>query len=199
MLTKTQTKILQAFAAGITKSFSLTDISKTLKMNYRAVHRAVKPLVKAGYLSADNKRYTLNYKTHHQELAYIEHLRSAETLSKKKNGILSLFIKDAMEKIEEDQFILIIFGSTVDRTKPRDADILLIVSSQSKVEPSERQLDAAADMFTLKLDIHVISHESMYEMLEKRDQTNVINELLNKHVIVHGAETFYRILAKGRK
>ena len=198
MLTKTQSKILQAFAANITRNFSIADISRMLNMNYRAVHRAVKLLVNGKYLAADNKRYSLNYRLHHQELAYIEYLRSREILSKKKHGVLSLFLKDVMEKIEEDQFVLIIFGSTVSGARPRDADILLIVDSLNKVEPLERQLDAVADMFTLKFDIHVISHGSMYEMLGKRDRTNVINELLNRHIIVHGAETFYRMLAKGR-
>ena len=35
-------------------------------------------------------------------------------------------------------------------------------------------------------------------MLKKRYQTKVINEMLNKHIMVHDAETFYRMLTKGR-
>lgn len=199
VLTKTEAKILQIFAAAITKNFSLTDLSKQLAMQYRVVHRAVKPLVEKKYLVADNKRYSLNYKTHHQELVYIEFLRAQELLEKPLNGTLTLFIKDLIQQVAEDQFVLIIFGSTVTKEKPRDADILMIVDSIDKVEPLERQLDVIASLLSLEADIHVISHESVYEMLEKRDQMNVMNEILNKHVIVHGAEAFYRMLAKGRK
>lgn len=197
MLSKTQMRILQAFVANITRKFSLTDISKELDMQYRVVHRAVKPLVAEKYLLAENKRYSLNYKAHHQELAYIEFLRAKELLAKEPT--LRLFKEDLVQKIEEDQFILIIFGSTITKAKPRDTDILLIVEGLEKIEFLERQLDVIASFSTLKTDIHVISHESVYEMLEKRDQLNVLNEILNKHVIVHGAETFYRMLAKGRK
>ena len=35
-------------------------------------------------------------------------------------------------------------------------------------------------------------------MLGKRDQNNLINMALNRHLIIYGAETFYRMLAKGR-
>lgn len=199
MLTKTEFRIMQAFASSITGSFSLTDVSKLLGLHYRAVHRAVKPMVKAGYLIEDNKRYSLNYKAHHQELVYVEYLRSKELLAKPRNGVLSLFISDVMREVEEDQFILVIFGSTVTEKKPRDADVLMIVNQIDKVEPLERQLDVIAGRFTLKVDLHVISHESVYEMLGKRDQVNVINQTLNRHVIVSGAEAFYRMLAKGRR
>lgn len=197
MLSKTHIKILRLFVANITRSFSIADISKELALHYRVVHRAMQALVEKKYLLVENKRYSLNYKAHHQEFTYIEYLRAIDLL--KKHSTLRLFVHDAIQKIEEDQFILIIFGSTVTKEHPRDTDILLVVDSLEKVEPLARQLDVIASLLSLKPDIHVISHESVYEMLENRDQMNVMNELLNKHVIVHGAEVFYRMLAKGRK
>ena len=40
--------------------------------------------------------------------------------------------------------------------------------------------------------------ESVYEMLGKREQRNVLNEVLNKHILIHGAELFYRLVDRGR-
>jgi hypothetical protein len=199
MLTKTQIKIMQLFASSITKNFSLTDISTSLKLQYRVVHRAIEPLIKEKYIIVDNKRYRLNYKAHHQEIAYVESLRSKKLLRKRENGIQSLFVKDVLENIKEDQFVLIIFGSAVTKAKPRDVDVLLIVENSEKVDRLEKQLYRIAQTFTINFDIHIISHESVYEMLAKRDTLNVMNEILNKHIIFHGAETFYRLLTKGRK
>jgi hypothetical protein len=38
-----------------------------------------------------------------------------------------------------------------------------------------------------------------YEMLARRDEANLMNEILNKHVILHGAELFYRLILMGRR
>ncbi len=202
MLTKSQLKIMQLFASKITGNFSLIDVSRSLKMQYKVVYRAMKVLVERKYIIADNKRYKLNYKENHQVLSFVEFLRADELLGERKNGILSLFVSDMIKKIKEEHFVLIVFGSTVENNgsaKPRDVDILLIVDNIDKVESVERQVQVISKIFTLKFDINVVSYESVYEMLEKREQMNVINEVLNKHIIVHGSEIFYRMLSKGRR
>ena len=199
MLTKTQIRILQMFVSSITRSFSSIQASKELGIDYKNVHVAMKSLAVGNFLNVDHNLYSLNYKKDHQELAYVEHLRSKAFLKKNKNGMVKLFVEDALKKIEEDSFVFLIFGSTVNEPKPRDTDVLMIVDSQEKVEPAELLLYNVGDLTPLKLDVQVISHESVYEMLEKRDQNNLINMVLNRHLIVYGAETFYRMLAKGRK
>lgn len=199
MLTKTQLKIMQIFTSSIIKSFNPTDISKTTGLDYRHAYMTIKSLVAEKLLNTEHNLYKLNYKDNHQKLSYVEHLRSEEFLKKKKNRFIKLFVKDTLKKIKEDCFILIIFGSTVSESKPRDTDILVIVDSQEKVEPTERTLHNLGELTTLKLDIQVLSHESVYEMLEKRDQNNLINMILNKHLVIYGAEIFYRLLAKGRR
>ena len=199
MLTKSQIKILQLFVSKITENFSLIEVSRLLEMQYKVVYRAMKVLVKEKYILADNKRYKLNYKLNHQVLSYVEFLRSDELLGRKKNGILSLFVNDLINKLKEEQFVLVVFGSTVETKDPRDVDILLVVDNIDKVEAIERQVKVISRMFTLDFDINVVPYESVYEMLEERDQMNLINEVLNKHIIVYGSELFYRMLAKGWK
>ncbi len=59
-------------------------------------------------------------------------------------------------------------------------------------------LNLAEDYPNLNIHINVDSIKDFHQMLEKRDEKNVINESLNNHLIFFGAELFYRILKKVR-
>jgi len=130
-------------------------------------------------------------------LAYFEHLKSKEFLKRQK--ILSLLREDIIEKYPYGYFVLLLFGSTVASEKPRDIDLLLIIEKTEDIEPAEKALYNITRNYTLDLHTIVISFESIFEMLGSRDEKNVINEVLNKHLILYGGELFYKLLKKGRK
>ena len=197
MLTKTTFKILQVFTGHIAEPFTLREVARKLDMHVSLTHRALQPLLKLNIIQQDkHKRLSLNHKHNHEILAFAEYLRKEERL--KKFSDLKLLTDDVKSKINEDSFVLILFGSAVISSRPRDFDILLIVDNITKVEFHERLMGNIADYYK---DIHklVISFESVYEMLKKREQINVMNEILNKHIILHGAELFYRLLEGGRQ
>lgn len=201
MLTKNQARILQVFAGRITEQFSMREVAKILNKDSSLVRRATLPLIDQGLLSqVKNKQLVLNYKSNHQEIAYVEYLRNKDFLAKPRNKSIEQFTKEAISTIQEDDFVLLMFGSAVISDKPGDIDILLIIKDIQQVEPNEKILyNAARNYHSVKFDINVVCFASVYEMLASRDQLNVMNEVLNKHIILHGAETFYRLLAKGRK
>ena len=199
MITKTPLAILKMFTSMIIQRLRPMDVSGFVDTHYSHVYRTLKSLAAKKFLYEERGIYNLNYTENHQTLAYIEHLRSEDFLKKKRNRFIKLFVKDALNKIDDDSFIFILFGSSVNEAKPNDTDFLVIVDPEEKIEPMKRVLHNIADMSNLKkVDIGVISDESVYEMLGKRNQENVINELLHKHLIFYGAEKFYRMLAKGR-
>lgn len=200
MLTKTQAMVMEIFAANIAERFSIKGISKIIGKDYSLVHRSIKPLIAKNLLAKDKQEYlSLNYKENTAQAAYIEALRTQKFLQKKQNKTISLFIEDALKAFKDDFFIMLIFGSAVEQKKiPRDVDILLIVDGNAKINKTEKLLHNIALNFSAKFDINVISTESAYEMLSKRDQTNVMNETLNKHLIVFGAESYYRLLKNAR-
>jgi hypothetical protein len=101
-----------------------------------------------------------------------------------------------LESIKSDLFILLVFGSSVEK-EGRDIDLLFIFN-EIDLENNERIIRSTAENFTLKLDTNAVSIESAYEMLSKRDNINVLNETLNKHIILFGAENYYRILKNAR-
>jgi len=197
MLTKTQAKIMKVFVSKITEKFSIKQVSEILKKPYPLIHRSIKPLVQDNLLIKDSKQLlSLNYKNNFSELSYIESLRKKEFLDKDKT--LSLFVKDILEKSSFNFFISLIFGSSVESKNSRDIDLLFIIEDKSKINDFEKFLNNLADNFSKKFDINVISTESAYEMLSKRDNINVLNETLNKHIILFGGENYYKILKNAR-
>lgn len=196
---KSTAKVLQIFTGHITESFTLRETARKLKMHVSLVHRAIQPLIdKKIVLHDKHKNLSLNYQRHHETLAFVEYLRRDEQLNKAKYKDLALFIEDVVNKIKEDSFVLLLFGSAVDSNKPRDIDILLIVDHIDKVEFHEKFLYNIASNYSLPFEERVISFESAYEMLSHRNEVNVMNEILNKHIILYGAELFFRLIQRGR-
>ena len=198
MLTKTQVKIMEIFVSKITEKFSIKKISETIKKAYPLVHRSIKSLIDSGFIVKDKQNFlSLNYKENHSELAYIESLRKEEFL--KKNKTIALFIKDVLTKTNPEFFTFLIFGSCIKNSqKARDVDILLIIEDKNKISNIEKSLYNIASNLSLKFDINIISVESAYEMLAKRDEANIINETLANHILVFGAENYYRLLKNAR-
>jgi predicted transcriptional regulator len=197
MLTKTQNKIMKIFVSKINDRFSIKQISEILKKPYPLIHRSIKLLIKEGFLLKDDKNFIyLNYKENFQTLAYIEFLRYNEFI---KDKTLKLFIKDVLEKINKEFFVFLLFGSCVESKEPRDIDVLLIIQDKKRINKIEKILSNIASNFSKKFDINIISFESANEMFAKRDNINIMNETLNKHLILFGGEIYYNILKNARQ
>ncbi len=198
-LNKSTAKVLQLFTGHVTESFSLREVARRLKMHVSQAHRAIKPLIEKNIIQQNkHKNLSLNYKNHHETLAFSEYLKRDGFLNKPKYKDIKLAAEEIISKIKEDSFVLLLFGSSVNSDKPRDIDILLIVNNTDKVEFHEKFLHNILSSYDMPFEERVISFESVYEMLAKRDEMNVMNEILNKHIILYGAELFYRLIQKGR-
>ncbi len=196
-INKSTAKVLQIFVGHITESFTLREVARRLDMHVSLTHRAIRPLIDANIIERDKrKNLSLNYRIHHETLVFAEYLRRDYLLSKFKD--VKLFAEEVLNKIKQDNFVLLMFGSAVDSNKPRDIDILLVVDSTDKVEFHEKFLHNIASNYDLPFEERVIGFESAYEMLAKRDEKNVMNEILDKHIILYGAELFYRLIQRGR-
>ncbi len=200
MLTQTQTKIMQLFVSQITKQFTLRQAGKILNMHQALSQRSGKGLLKKGLIvKNENNLYSLKYRENHQDLAYLDNLRTKEFLNKPKNKTFSMFAKEVIEYFPKEYFVFLIFGSAVEKLTPRDIDILVIIEKTEEIESMEKAFFNISRKYTLNLHSVVVSFESVYEMLSKREEKNVINEVLNKHLILYGGELFYRLIKKGRK
>ena len=198
MLTKTQIEIMKVFVSKINKKFSINEISEILKKPYALIHRSMQKLIKNGIVILDDKRLlSVNYKDNFALLSFVESLRVKYYLARKKAVLL--FIKDCLNEINEDFFVFLIFGSFAENGKFNDIDIIIILDNPSNTERTEKIVKNVASNFSFKIDLHVISKESAREMFSKREQANILNESLNKHLIVFGGENYYKILSNDRR
>ena len=196
MFTKTQVEIMKVFSSKINEKFSIKQVSEILKKPYPLIHRSTALLIKDNFILKDSKELlSLNYKENLMEIAYIESLRAKQKL---KNKSFSLFVHDVLTNMSSDFFIFLVFGSFVESDSSRDIDILLIAEDKEKISNIEKIIDNTADNFSLKIHANVVSLESAYEMLSKRDNLNIMNETLNKHILIFGAENYYRLLKNAR-
>src|SRR3989344_5137485 len=130
MFTKTQAEIMKLFVSKISENFSIKQISELLRKPYPLIHRSTISLLNSKLVIKDSRKLlSLNYKENHAELSYIESLRSRESI---KDKSLILFIKDSLEKINSSFFTFLIFGSYLEKSNPRDIDILLIIENNQK-------------------------------------------------------------------
>ena len=196
-INKSTAKVLQLFTSHITESFTLREVARRLKMHVSLTHRAIHPLIDAKIIEQDkHKNLSLNYKIHHETLAFAEYLIRDNLFNRFKD--IKLFADEVIKKIKQDSFVLLVFGSAVESSKPRDIDVLLIVDSTNKIEFHEKFLHNIASNYDLSFEERTMGFENVYEMLSKRDEKNVMNEILNKHIILYGAELFYRLIERGR-
>lgn len=201
MLTKTQANIMQLFTGNIAKAFTIRQVERDLHTSYPLIHRAITPLIKEKhYLKLnENNLIQLNYQKHHDVLAYVEYLRRNELLNKHHSKPIKDFLIEVLEKFDQEYFIIVLFGSAVESSKPGDYDLLFIFKNNEIANERERAIDVIASSHSDKFHVQAIGTESVFEMASKRNQKNVLNELLNKHIILHGAENFYRLLKNARQ
>jgi hypothetical protein len=196
MLTKTEAEIMKLITSKITERFSIKQIAELIKKPYPLVHRSIKQLLQKNTLMKDEKGFIiLNLKENHAELAYVESLRAKEFL--KHNKTIHLFAEDVLGRLD-DFLVLLIFGSVIEEKQHHDVDVLFITSDSSNINDVEKKIRTISSTFTKDFDINVISKSSAYEMLSKRDQKNVLNESLNKHILLFGAENYYRFIENAR-
>ena len=106
-INKSTAKVLQLFTGHITESFTLREVARKLKMHVSLVHRAIQPLIDANIVGRDkHKNLSLNYKIHHETLAFAEYLRRDDFLSKFKD--IKLLADEVINKIKQDSFVLLV-------------------------------------------------------------------------------------------
>ncbi len=192
--TKTQARVMKLFCGEITALRSILQVSKRVGVGYALIHKAVHDLLRYGLLCRDEHGLIgVNYKKHVQDFAYIESLRAEEFRTRYPD--IGLFESKVINQMN-GFFILLVFGSYAKgkQKKDSDVDILMIVERTAEAEKQERALQNTAETFLKHAECRVIGLESVQEMLAKREKVNVLNETLNNHILLFGAEAYYRLL-----
>ncbi len=193
MTTGTELKILKFLLNDLTVRYSILQISKSLQKPYPQIYKAVQTLKTKRIitLQTQGKSSLLEINiSATEELITAEFQRRDEHLHNYK--ILKVLLED-IQKIVPVQYICILFGSYAKSkaTSHSDIDLLLVIPSQENYAAIEK--NARAIITVPKVDLNIITEQSLLEMWQRPGQLNVGNELLTGHIIFQGAEAFLQL------
>lgn len=194
MFTKTEIVVLKLLCSKLTKFYTIRGISKEIKKSYPITYQAANKLIeKKIILKDENKLLSLNPLSNFSDLAYIESLRADDFI--KKHREIKSFMTEVLGKIDFF-FTLLVFGSYAvnQQTKNSDLDLLMIIDDDKNTGKQEIILKRSTELYLKQSHCHVISRKDVKEMIKERKKLNVINETLDKHIIVYGAEEYYRLI-----
>lgn len=197
MLNKAEVRMLK-FMLSEMLDFNVRELSKKTKINYRQAHEAAIILEKKGLISIKKhgkaKTCSISFENA-GVLAYVENLRAYEFLKKK--PIIRL-VKKELESLKTSYYTLILFGSYAkgEESNRSDIDILFIIPESSDTNKFQKDVESITGR--LKYDIHAnITKESDFiELLRKRGELNIANEVFKSRIILSGAEQYYRLVKK---
>lgn len=180
------TKILVYLLNNKEQKFTINQISKDLKINYRIAYTSIKELEKDGLVLAEKAgNSTLCSLTNKfdEQIFMAEYTRREELLKK------SDFKKIANRFSEAKQnFVLLLFGSHAKKTSTKQSDIDLLVISENG-----KELKEIVELIPLKIHLTVVSYQLFLDMLKSKE-ISVGNEAVKNNVILFGIEDYYRMI-----
>jgi len=190
VITTLNLEIMEEITKDLTRKWSINELSKKISKHYRPVHASIQSLIKQGFLikNKNNLIEPIFKDTLLLELAEKERLTSH-------NQKEIQIITDKLSKLKTVFFSAILFGSSVNKNG-KDIDILMIIPNSEEISNFQRQAEAELGSFYSKVDINIVSEESCYEMLNKSNQLNVMNEIMKNHLVIAGTESFYKIIKR---
>jgi predicted nucleotidyltransferase len=190
---KTERKIIKIMLRE-NSGFTIRELSKKIKSDYKITHTAVKRLLQKKILSKKNigksVLCSLNKWIPCKELLFAEYERAYEVL---KNKDIRQLFKEITSKMTTSFFIIILFGSFAKGNINRYSDIdLLFISNEKDFESAIRKI-----LRLVPLNVHplVLNEKEFLRMLAS-SELNVVKEVVNNYVILYGIENFYKLMKK---
>jgi len=198
VINNTREKVLTLFLEDPTKEYNIREVSKRTKVNYRLAYKEIMNLKREEIITI-HRMGTMNIckidlSANIPLYTYIEGLRR-DTLQEKHAKVK--VIQHELKNIPTVYFTALFFGSFAKGTlrKNSDIDILFIIPDKVNVESFEKNIHIHLHLLPYHLDINVIKEESFIEM-GKNQGLNIRNEVVKNHIILTGAESYYKLLRK---
>lgn len=197
MLTKTDTKIIEFLIKNQQERFSIRELSRQIKTDYKLVYSSIKRLTEKKVINKEKhgkmELCTLNTKDSTDYLTQVENIKAKRFLEK--NTGIRLIIKEIKEKIRPYS-TLMIFGSYAKEQphKMSDLDLLIIGPDKKFINETEAIVNTVAMIKPIKIHSLIITAENFKEMLVSKEKLNIAKEVLSNHIIFHGAEAYYKLL-----
>ena len=173
------------------KDINISNISKSLAIDYKNTHRLVKKLEEASAIKLEKFGNTTKCLLSHKMNPYLfsAELKRREIILKNKN--IATMLKILKESSEPINYILLLFGSYAKKKQHKDSDIdlMFIISHKSIEKKIEETLSI------IPLPVHaVILTESEFSDMYSRRTGNVVQEAVNNNVVLKGVEHYYEMI-----
>jgi len=193
-ITILETKIIKFFLGNITERFGIREISRLTKTDYKLVHSTMQKLVKKGVVIKERKANldlcSLNLKGDLAYIGFVEMLRKNDFLSKHKD--INTFFEDALYKVKELYYTIVIFGSFAKgkEHKESDMDLLIIAPTRAIAEEIQRVINSESLFLNRKVQSITLDEKEFISNLADK-KLNVVVEAFKNHIIITGVESFY--------
>ncbi|MBT5022845.1 nucleotidyltransferase domain-containing protein [Candidatus Woesearchaeota archaeon] len=193
MLKKDELKVLKLLFDDLTRSLTISDISRILKQKYFQTYRTISSLQKIKLIEiqsiGNSKIVKLNLSKSNPEYLVAELSR---TKDKCKNKTISI-IKNQIEQLNKN-FICILFGSYAvnKQKKSSDIDLLFVIPDQYELASFEKLVKIKLSPYNC--DINITTETGLIEMWQHPKKLTVGTELLKKHLVLYGGEHFLNLL-----
>lgn len=172
------------------KFFSINQISKLLKINYRIAHEQTKLLEKEEIIKLEKVGNSFLCKLtgkFNEKIFFAEYLRKKEILSKKDFKLILNRFSEAKQN-----YILLLFGSYVKNKETKHSDIDLLAITENEIEIKE-----ICELIPKKIHLTTVNYNNFIEMI-KTKEINVGNEAQKNSIILIGIEDYYRLIENAK-
>lgn len=191
--TLTGDHILAFLLNNLDKDYSVREVAKAVKQDYKIVFTTVKKLVGEGIITI-RRVSNMNRCTPHfiHENAQVFGSISQRYAMKKLPKPITNALFDITAAIKDPFYILFVFGSYAKgtATAKSDLDLLFVVPDENS------ELNAAvkksATLNNLHINPVILTTEEFMSALK---EPSVASETYKKHFLIHGGEFFYEMIA----
>lgn len=199
--TKRELDILRAFLKEPWKQFSIAEIKNIVgSKSQNFVFNALKSFAKRNILKEEQKGRVNLYSIEFESEESIEYAAITENaIKEERTDIPSKSLKKITDNIKSPFYSLLVGGSYAGGTqKPAsDIDIALIIPDCEDKKAFEAALNRG-ELILPEVHGFVFTREEFYLMLVNKEY-NYGKEIAKKHVIIYGAEAYYKILFEAMK
>ncbi|MDA3836865.1 MAG: nucleotidyltransferase domain-containing protein [Nanoarchaeota archaeon] len=187
---KTEIKILKKLIENKEKEYSIRELSKEIKSDYRITHKATQSLIQLQRVQArtigKSTILTLN-KKFSKEIFLAETERKEKAMENKNINTLLNIIKS---NINTTQYILLLFGSFAKTKQNKKSDIDLLFISDN-IE--EEDLTNLLETIPFDIDYHLFAEKEWSDMLDSKKE-NLVKEIVRNNVILYNIEAYYELI-----
>ncbi len=192
-------RIISLLEKALFQEVSLHQMSKLVDLDYKTIRKTVQQLLAEALLKREikGKAHFISLNLNHSDIK--TYLSFAAYYNQRtyfqKNTSLGYLLEE-IKKLSLQDSCLVLFGSYVlnKQTKSSDVDLLLI--TKNKTAPAK--IRSLLLNYNIKTDLNVLNFEQYQKALSNRG-FNLVNQVLNKHIIFKNPELYWELTLRGLK